>query len=130
MSIGSRVCVTAWCWDCWEIRRRFTYKYSRRGDCEIDQVVPYVLRGMDSRNGTIPFEPYGYDERQLCSPGFNLPVGRLTRSVNGGYPQYHSSADDLGLISAARLQEQPGGLQAHCRSTREQSPLCQYVAQG
>jgi aminopeptidase-like protein len=83
----------------------FTYKFSRRGDCEIDQVVPYVLRGMDSRNATIPFEPYGYDERQLCSPGFNLPVGRLTRSVNGGYPQYHSSADDLGLISAGRLQE-------------------------
>jgi aminopeptidase-like protein len=82
-----------------------TYKYSRRGDCEIDQVVPYVLRSMDPRNGTIPFEPYGYDERQLCSPGFNLPVGRLTRSVNDGYPQYHSSADDLNLISPGRLQE-------------------------
>jgi aminopeptidase-like protein len=41
----------------------------------------------------------------LCSPGFNLPVGRLTRSVNDGYPQYHSSADDLTLMSAARLEQ-------------------------
>ena len=80
-----------------------TYKLSRRGDCEIDQVVPYVLRNMSPPGGTIPFEPYGYDERQLCSPGFNLPVGRLTRSVNGGYAQYHTSADDLSLITAHQL---------------------------
>jgi aminopeptidase-like protein len=82
----------------------FTYKYSRRGDSEIDRVVPYVISRVDPAGSTIPFEPYGYDERQLCSPGFNLPVGRLTRSVNGGYAQYHSSADDLGLITAERLQ--------------------------
>jgi aminopeptidase-like protein len=80
-----------------------TYKFSRRGNCEIDQVVPYVMRGSNSAGSTIAFEPYGYDERQLCSPGFNLPVGRLTRSVNGGYPQYHSSADDLDLITPEQL---------------------------
>jgi aminopeptidase-like protein len=81
-----------------------TYKFSRRGDCDIDRVVPYVLRTGSAGGGTIAFEPYGYDERQLCSPGFNLPVGRLTRSVNGGYPQYHSSADDLNLITAEQLE--------------------------
>jgi aminopeptidase-like protein len=83
----------------------FTYKCSRRGDCQIDQVVEYVTRAIDPQARRIAFEPYGYDERQLCSPGFNLPVGRLTRSVNGGYQQYHSSADDLGLISAAQLEQ-------------------------
>jgi aminopeptidase-like protein len=81
-----------------------TYKYSRRGNCEIDRLVPYVLRGPDRPGRVIPFEPYGYDERQLCSPGFDLPVGRLTRSVNGGYSEYHTSADDLSLISPMSLE--------------------------
>lgn len=86
-----------------------TYKRSRREDQEIDEIAAYVLQGAGT---TIPFSPYGYDERQLCSPGFDLPVGRLTRSVNSGYPQYHTSADDLALITPERLQE---SLEACCR---------------
>jgi aminopeptidase-like protein len=53
----------------------------------------------------IDFSPYGYDERQLCSPGFDLPVGRLTRTPNNEYPEYHSSADDFGLIDRNSLAE-------------------------
>ena len=78
-----------------------TYKPSRRGDTLIDRVVPQVLAGCGGRE--IPFEPYGYDERQFCSPGFDLPFGRLTRSPNGCYPQYHTSADDLSFISVDAL---------------------------
>jgi aminopeptidase-like protein len=81
-----------------------TYKRSRRGDREIDQLLSYLVSQADPPGKVIDFEPYGYDERQLCSPGFDLPVGRLTRSVNDGYPQYHSSADDLELISAGQLE--------------------------
>jgi aminopeptidase-like protein len=81
----------------------WTYKRSRRGDAAVDALVPHVLAGLDPSTRVIDFEPYGYDERQLCSPGFNLPVGRLTRAVNDGYDEYHSSADDLSLISAAAL---------------------------
>ena len=77
-----------------------TYKRSRRETSEIDDVVTYAL-GNDAV--VEPFAPYGYDERQLCSPGFDLPAGRLTRSVNGGYPQYHTSADDLSLITPRAL---------------------------
>ena len=77
-----------------------TYKRSRRDSSEIDEIAAYVLAGEGT---TVPFSPYGYDERQLCSPGFNLPAGRLTRSVNGGYPQYHTSADDLTLITPQAL---------------------------
>jgi len=80
-----------------------TYKESRRGTAEIDAIARHVLREREPDSRVIPFEPYGYDERQLCSPGFDLPVGRLTRSVNDGYPQYHSSADDLGLLRADAL---------------------------
>lgn len=76
-----------------------TYKESRDGNMPTDAAMRYVLSQVDPHRGkVIPFSPYGYDERQLCSPGFNLPVGRLTRSVNGGYAQYHSSADDPEYI--------------------------------
>lgn len=82
-----------------------TYKMSRRETAQIDSVAEYLLPRLDPASRIIPFSPYGYDERQLCSPGFNLPVGRLTRSVNGGYPQYHSSADDLSLITPECLEQ-------------------------
>jgi aminopeptidase-like protein len=83
-------------------RGPLTYKRSRRGDADIDRIVEYVVRG--TPGGLCEdFSPHGYDERQFCSPGFNLPVGRLTRTPNGRYPQYHSSADDLDFISAEAL---------------------------
>ena len=75
-----------------------TYKMSRDETTVTDAIGAYVVSQLDPRGRILPFSPYGYDERQLCSPGFNLPIGRLTRSVNGGYPEYHSSADDLELI--------------------------------
>lgn len=80
-----------------------TYKRSRRSDALVDRVVPHVLRAAGYEHHVLPFSPYGYDERQLCSPGFNLPVGRLTRSANDMYPEYHSSADDLSLIRPEAL---------------------------
>ena len=80
-----------------------TYKTSRQGTAEIDAIVRFVLRSHEPGSRVIPFEPYGYDERQLCSPGFDLPVGRLTRSVNDGYPEYHSSGDDLDLLRVDSL---------------------------
>src|SRR5262245_15379585 len=82
-----------------------TYKMSRRGDTLTDATAGYVLSQIHPEGGIIPFSPYGYDERQLCSPGFNLPVGRLTRSGNDSYPQYHTSADDLILIQPSSLEQ-------------------------
>jgi aminopeptidase-like protein len=80
-----------------------TYKRSRRGDCVTDRAATFVLESLATDARILDFEPYGYDERQFCSPGFNLPVGRLTRSPNGQYPEYHSSADDLTLVRPAQL---------------------------
>ena len=77
------------------------YKHSRRGDTLTDRAAAHVLRGTDAV--LLDFEPYGYDERQFCSPGFDLPMGRLTRSPNSTYAEYHTSADDLTLIRPAQL---------------------------
>jgi aminopeptidase-like protein len=82
-----------------------TYKRSRRGDTATDRVADLVLPSGRGESRVIDFEPYGYDERQFCSPGFDLPVGRLTRSPNGTYPEYHSSADDMSLIQIDKLAE-------------------------
>ena len=82
-----------------------TYKRSRKGATLTDRAAEYVLRISACKSQAIDFEPYGYDERQFCSPGFDLPVGRLTRSPNGKYPEYHSSADDLSLVQADKLAE-------------------------
>ena len=84
---------------------KMTYKKSRRGDAEIDRAVLHVLQHKQQDFGVLEFSPYGYDERQFCSPGINLPMGRLTRSPNGGYPEYHTSADDLDLMNPAALQD-------------------------
>src|SRR5512146_371214 len=75
------------------------YKKSRRGAAEIDRAVEHVLKHSGQPYHIRDFSPYGYDERQYCSPGFNLPVGSLTRTPHGQYPQYHTSADDLDFIS-------------------------------
>ena len=83
----------------------FTYKRSRRGDADVDRVVAHVLRRATSDARVLDFSPYGYDERQFCSPGFNLPVGRLGRTPHGEYPQYHTSGDDLSFIRPQRLGE-------------------------
>ena len=81
----------------------FTYKKSRRGNAFIDRAVLHLLRQRGEPFNEIDFYPYGYDERQYCSPGFNLPVGSLSRSSHGQYPEYHTSADNLDLVDADSL---------------------------
>lgn len=86
-------------------RSSFHYKKTRRENSGIDRAVEHVLRHLDASATTLPFSPYGYDERQYCSPGFNLPVGCLMRSVWGTFPEYHTSADNLDFISPDSLAE-------------------------
>jgi aminopeptidase-like protein len=83
----------------------FTYKKSRQGNADIDHVVQAVLKLSHADHEVRPFNPYGYDERQFCSPGFNLPVGCLTRTTYAEFPEYHTSADDLELVNADTLKE-------------------------
>jgi aminopeptidase-like protein len=80
-----------------------TYKQSRRGNAEIDRIVAHALTHDGVSHRITHFVPYGYDERQYCSPGFDLPVGCLMRTPNGEYPEYHSSADNLSLLRPQSL---------------------------
>jgi aminopeptidase-like protein len=80
-----------------------TYKRSRRGNALVDRAFTHVLRHSGLAASIHDFSPYGYDERQYCSPGFNLPVGLFQRSMFGTIPQYHTSADNLSFISPQHL---------------------------
>jgi aminopeptidase-like protein len=90
----------------------FIYKKTRKGDCEIDRIVEAALRDSRHNYQVMDYVPYGYDERQFCSPGFNLPVGSLTRAIHDQYPEYHSSADNLELVMPEALDT---SLEMYCK---------------
>jgi aminopeptidase-like protein len=79
------------------------YKRSRRGHTPIDLAAAHVLSGSEGGR-VVDFVPWGWDERQFNSPGFDLPVGCLSRSREGEYAEYHSSADDLEIVRPDQLE--------------------------
>jgi aminopeptidase-like protein len=82
-----------------------TYKKSRRGNAEIDRAVTHVLEHCGQEYEIQDFSPYGYDERQYSSPGFNLAVGCLSRTPHGRFAEYHTSADNLDFVQPAYLAD-------------------------
>jgi len=82
-----------------------TYKRSRRGDADVDQAMETVLRDSGAPHRVLPWEPWGGDERQYCSPGFDLPVGSLMRTPHGEFDGYHTSADGMDRIRPESLAE-------------------------
>jgi len=82
---------------------QFTYKRSRIGTAEIDVTVEHVLKHSGNSFKVVDFSPYGYDERQYCSPGFNLPIGSLQRTTHGQYLEYHTSADNCDFVRSEYL---------------------------
>ena len=84
---------------------KFTYKKSRRGDTDIDRAVAHILKHSGHPYELQDFFPYGYDERQYCSPGFNLPVGCFMRSPHGAFTEYHTSGDNLTFVQPSYLAE-------------------------
>lgn len=84
---------------------KFTYVRSRRDNAEIDRALQYVMQSTGTPHELRAFAPYGYDQRQYCSPGFNLPMGCLMRTPNGEYPEYHTSGDNLEVLQPRALAE-------------------------
>jgi len=84
---------------------KFTYKRSRIGNSLPDRVVETILNQTESEFNLVDFFPSGSDERQYCSPGFNLPVGSLMRTMYGKYPEYHTSADNKNYVSFEAMEK-------------------------
>jgi aminopeptidase-like protein len=80
-----------------------SYKKSRQGNAEIDQIVIEVLKNTGDKHKVVDFFPTGSDERQFCSPGFNLPVGALVRTFAPEFSEYHTSADNTEFVKAEYL---------------------------
>jgi aminopeptidase-like protein len=108
-----------------------TYKKSRGGDAEIDRALIHVLRRSGRPFTVMDFAPHGYDERQYCSPGFDLPVGCFMRTPYGQFPEYHTSADDLDLVKPAMLADSFAvctsalDLLEHNKTFVNQNPKCE-----
>jgi aminopeptidase-like protein len=90
------------------------YKASRRGTADIDRAVAHVLHHTGRPFETMPFTPYGYDERQYCSPGYDLAVGCLSRTPYARYPEYHTSADNLDFVRPESLADSHATALAVC----------------
>jgi aminopeptidase-like protein len=86
-------------------RGNSTYKRSRSGSHAIDQAVEHVLAHSEGDYEIRDFEPFGYDERQFCSPGIDLPMGCLMRTPSGEFAEYHTSGDNLGFVDPACLAD-------------------------
>lgn len=84
---------------------QFHYKKSRQGTAEVDRAAQHVLSHLTECSEIMEFAPHGYDERQYCSPGFNLAVGCLMRTPHGRFPEYHTSADNLTFVDSAALAD-------------------------
>lgn len=86
-------------------RGGFTYKNSKDESADVNRVARHVLRHSETLWRELPFTIGGSDERQYCSPGFNLPVGSLMRTPYQQYREYHTSLDNKSFLSFAALEE-------------------------
>ena len=78
---------------------------SRRGDAEVDRAALHVLRHRGGDHRELPYVPWGCDERQFTSPGYDVPMGALMRTPPGSFPENHTSADDLDFVRPEALAD-------------------------
>lgn len=89
--------------------RDLRYKASRTGNSRFDRVMRRIHEGKESVALGSRYEPFtplgGSDERQYCSPGFDLPIGQIARTPYGEYDGYHNSLDNKEWMGIERLSE-------------------------
>jgi aminopeptidase-like protein len=86
-------------------RGPFNYKRSKIGSSLADRVAEHVLRFQEEKYSVREFAVGGSDERQYCSPGYNMPFGSLMRSVYHEFPEYHTSLDNKSFMSFEHLEK-------------------------
>lgn len=101
---------------CVGLDRPFTYQRSQRGNTVADRCAMHALETLGLPFNFRDFHPTGSDERQYCSPGFDLPVGSLLRGSYIEYPEYHTSLDNKSLISFDALRGSVRALEKICRT--------------
>jgi aminopeptidase-like protein len=110
---------------------KLNYKKTRQGDAEIDRAVQNILKHSGEEYNVVEFSPYGYDERQFSSPGFNLAVGCFMRTPYSQFAEYHTSADNLDFVKSSKLADSLSKCLAtvhvleHNRKYLNQNPKCE-----
>lgn len=83
---------------------KLSYQLTRRGNTLLDRTMENIVSEGDIPLEIRAFDPTdGSDERQYCSPGFNLPMGQMARTVYGRYPEYHTSLDNKEFMNIATV---------------------------
>jgi len=90
---------------CCADKGNLTYKRSKKENSLADRIAERVLKASGTAFNAIPYAIGGSDERQYCSPGFDLPVGSLMRTPYQEYKEYHTSIDNKEYVSFEKLEE-------------------------